>query len=62
MAAGASSVNGETDQYAVQHDEGHEPHRDGVHQRIRANSSIMQMRKILGTASHPSLELGVLYL
>ncbi|MCJ1288881.1 pyruvate carboxylase [Xylographa carneopallida] len=47
MAAGASSVNGETDRYAIQHDEGHEPHRDGVHQRIRANSSIMQLRKIL---------------
>ena len=57
MAAGASSVNGETDRYAIQHDEGHEPHRDGVHQRIRANSSIMQLRKILGMRSHLSWKL-----
>ena len=35
------------DQYSEVFDEGHDLHRDGVHQRIRANSSIMQMRKLL---------------
>lgn len=41
-------TNGAVDKYAEVFDEGHEAHRDGVHQRIRANSSIMQMNKILG--------------
>ena len=36
------------DQYAEIFEEGHQMHRDGVHQRIRANSSIMDMKKILG--------------
>ena len=36
-----------SDQYAEVFDEGHEPIRDGVHQRIRANSSIMHLNKIL---------------
>ncbi|MCJ1240618.1 pyruvate carboxylase [Varicellaria rhodocarpa] len=35
------------DQYAEIFEEGHQMHRDGVHQRIRANSSIMDMKKIL---------------
>ncbi|MCJ1309194.1 pyruvate carboxylase [Agyrium rufum] len=35
------------DQYAEHFDEGHHAHRDGVHQRIRANSSIMHLSKIL---------------
>ena len=42
------SANGTTDQYSEVFDAGHDAERDGVHQRIRANSSIMQMRKILG--------------
>jgi hypothetical protein len=36
------------DQYAEVFDEGHDANRDGVHQRIRANSTIMQLKKILG--------------
>ena len=42
------AANGVTDQYSEVFDAGHDATRDGVHQRIRANSSIMQMRKILG--------------
>lgn len=45
---GASAINGDVDEYAEHFDEGHEPHKHGVHQRIRANSTIMQMKKILG--------------
>ena len=36
------------DQYTEIFDEGHGMHRDGVNQRIRANSSIMELKKILG--------------
>jgi len=36
-----------TDQYAEVFDEGHDPRAHGVHQRIRANSSIMHLNKIL---------------
>ena len=35
------------DQYAEVFDEGHDPRQHGVHQRIRANSSIMHLNKIL---------------
>jgi hypothetical protein len=37
------------DPYAEVFDEGHDANRHGVHQRIRANSTIMKMKKILGT-------------
>ncbi|MCJ1477961.1 pyruvate carboxylase [Lambiella insularis] len=45
--ASASGVNGVVEDYAEHFDEGHEPHKHGVHQRIRANSTILPMNKIL---------------
>lgn len=47
MAALSNGSNA-VDKYAEVFDEGHDVHRDGVHQRIRANSTIMQLKKILG--------------
>ena len=46
--AALSNDAGAVDRYAEVFDEGHEVNRDGVHQRIRANSTIMQLKKILG--------------
>ncbi|KAI4155079.1 MAG: hypothetical protein LQ340_001236 [Diploschistes diacapsis] len=37
----------QNDQYAEVFEEGHDPHTHGVHQRIRANSSIMHFQKLL---------------
>ena len=56
--AALSNDAGTVDQYAEVFDEGHEVNRDGVHQRIRANSTIMQLKKILGMSfSTTSAEL-----
>ena len=56
-------TNGVIDQYAEVFDEGHGQNRDGAHQRIRANSSIMQLKKLLGARPpHPpwaSFEAGL---
>lgn len=38
------------DQYAEVFEEGHSGTEHSVHQRMRANSSIMQLKKILGGA------------
>lgn len=51
MAALSNGANA-VDKYAEVFDEGHDVHRDGVHQRIRANSTIMQLKKILGIHPH----------
>jgi pyruvate carboxylase len=32
----------------------HHPHRNSVHHRLRASSSIMQLKKLLGTLPAPS--------
>ena len=47
------ATNGTYDQYEEVFEDGHARNRDGVHQRIRANSSIMQLNKILGRQSSP---------
>jgi len=47
-------ANHETDQYAEVFELGHSGTEHSVHQRIRANSSIMQLKKILGTCSSAS--------
>ncbi len=46
--------NGEHDQYAEFFDAGHSGKEHTVHQRMRANSTIMEMKKILGMASSPA--------
>lgn len=38
----------EEDQYAEHFDVGHSPKEHTVHQRIRANSAVMEHKKILG--------------
>jgi len=43
---------------ALQHiDPDHPDHRDSVHQRLRANSSIMQVKKLLGMSLPPPLTI-----
>jgi len=44
----ASSAIDENDVDDGQHGE-HHPHRNSVHHRLRASSSIMQLKKLLGT-------------
>ena len=39
----------EPDQYAEHFDAGHSGKEHTVHQRMRANSTIMELKKILGT-------------
>jgi len=41
-------ANHETDQYSEVFEEGHSGTEHSVHQRLRANSTIMQLKKILG--------------
>lgn len=48
MAHGA-----ENDQYAEIFDEGHSGKEHSVHQRLRANSTIMELKKILGADFPP---------
>ena len=43
------------DQYAEVFEAGHSGKEHTVHQRMRANSTIMQLKKILGTATFPHL-------
>lgn len=45
-------THAEDDQYAEHFDVGHSPKEHTVHQRIRANSTVMEHKKILG-ASYP---------
>lgn len=42
------------DQYAEVFEEGHSGTEHSVHERMRANSTIMQLKKILGGASPTS--------
>lgn len=42
------------DQYAEVFEEGHSGTEHSVHQRMRANSTIMQLKKILGEATPTS--------
>ena len=44
-------ANHETDQYSEVFEEGHSGTEHSVHQRLRANSTIMQLKKILGTST-----------
>lgn len=46
------AANEENDQYAEVFDEGHSAKEHSVHQRLRANSSIMQLKKILGMSCY----------
>lgn len=41
-------THAEDDQYAEHFDAGHSPKEHTVHQRIRANSAVMEHKKILG--------------
>lgn len=43
-----SPHNNEHDQYAEHFDAGHSGKEHTVHQRLRANSTIMELKKILG--------------
>ena len=48
------------DQYSEVFEEGHSGTEHSVHQRMRANSSIMQLKKILGaTFPTSSLSMGL---
>jgi pyruvate carboxylase len=48
----ASSAIDEND-FDDEHGE-HHPHRNSVHHRLRASSSIMQLKKLLGMLSTPN--------
>lgn len=48
--------NAEHDQYAEHFDAGHSGKEHTVHQRMRANSTIMELKKILGTVFVPAPE------
>lgn len=49
--------NTEHDQYTEIFDAGHSGKEHTVHQRIRANSAVMELKKILGASLSPSFNV-----
>jgi hypothetical protein len=50
MALGRASLDGTSAMHEEAVDMEHHSQKNSVHQRLRANSTIMQVRKLLGTA------------
>ena len=52
-------AHNDNDQYAEFFDAGHSGKEHTVHQRMRANSTIMELKKILGEFTAPESRVGV---
>ena len=50
MALGRASLDGTSAMHEEAVDMEHHSQKNSVHQRLRANSTIMQVRKLLGTS------------